>query len=272
MNLKLIDFHNIVQELAPLNFAEDYDNVGLMVGDYETEVTSILVSLDCTLSVIDEASKKDCNLIFTHHPLIFHKISSVTSSTLSGEKIIKLINKNINVYSAHTNLDSVSNGINDILMKMLGFITYENIISGHNTSSCNGLNNGIGRIAKLEEPVTLDELCKKVKDSLGISCLRYCGNDLMKIKKVAVINGSGQDYIREAKAAGADCIITGDTTYHYASDLIEENVALIDAEHFYTEWPAFKIFASQLQNKIEYSGFDNKIILSSSVKSPYMYK
>ncbi len=102
--------------------------------------------------------------------------------------------------------------------------------------------------------------------------LRYSGEDSLKIKKVAIINGSGQDYFNKAKSLGADCVITGDTTYHYVSDLIEEKIAVIDAGHFHTEWPALQCFYKWLKNRIEKMGFKNDVLLAESNFSPYKYK
>ncbi|MCH5139051.1 Nif3-like dinuclear metal center hexameric protein, partial [Clostridiaceae bacterium UIB06] len=223
MTLKVKDIHRIMEEHAPARFKESYDNVGLMVGDRECEVTSILVALDCALEVIEEAKKKECNLILTHHPLIFKKPNSITTDTLIGKKILQLIKNDINVYSSHTNLDSVKGGINEIVMELLGFNNYYTIDLSDRRGD-NDNSTGIGRIATLSEPINLSELCDKIKTSLNISVLRYSGEDSYSIKKVAVINGSGQDYFSEARRLGADCIITGDTTYHYVSDFNEEGI------------------------------------------------
>lgn len=271
MSLKVKNIHRIMEEHAPLRLKQSYDNVGLMVGDMNSEVTSILVALDCTLDVVEEAKKKGCNLIFTHHPLLFRKPSNITTDTLLGRKIIELIKNDINLYSSHTNLDAVKGGINDIIMKLLGMDNYKIIEPIEGFSNSEG-NSGIGRIAELEEAITLEQLCDRVKKALNILFLRYAGDELKKIKKVAVINGSGQDYFSNAKKMGADCVITGDTTYHYVSDFEEEDIAVIDAGHFGTEWPAMKLVTEYLKSKIKDIGFNNSVILSEVSRNPYKYK
>lgn len=258
------EFAQIINTIAPENLKEDFDNVGLMIGNPKDEIKSILVSLDCTLEVIDEAIKKDCNLIFTHHPIIFNKPSKITTDTLLGKKIIKLIKNDINVYSSHTNLDKVIGGLNDNLMNLLGFIDY-GIIDEED-------NGGIGRIANLENAITLKHLCSIVKKALNITCLRYCGDENKIIKKVAVINGSGKDYFEKALKMGAECIITGDTTYHYISDLNEENIAVIDAGHFETEWIPFLTEANIINDKLVANGFKNSFVISEKIYSPYKYE
>ncbi len=271
MSLKVKDIDKIMEEHAPSKFKEDYDNVGLMIGDRECEITSILVALDCTIEVIKEAKEKNCNLILTHHPLLFKKPTSITKDTLLGKKIIKIITNNINVYSSHTNFDAIRGGMNDTIMKLLDFYNYKTIALSDKRSNGDEVS-GIGRITELTEPITLDEMCDRVKEYLNIPFLRYSGNETKKLRKIAVINGSGQNYFNAAKKLGADCIITGDTTYHYVSDLEEEDIAVIDAGHFGTEWAAVEILAKWLKNIIEFIGYKNSVFISESNKNPYKYK
>lgn len=271
MSLRVKDIDKIIEEHAPSKFKEDYDNVGLMIGDRECEVTSVLVSLDCTMEVINEAKEKKCNFILTHHPLLFKKPTNITTDTLLGKKIIEIIKNDINVYSSHTNVDAIKGGVNDIIMALLDFKNYETIAPSEERSKEDKVS-GIGRIADLRETTTLDEMCDRVKRYLNVPLLRYCGKEDKEISKVAVINGSGQSYFNEAKRLGADCIITGDTTYHYVSDLEEEGIAVIDAGHFGTEWSAIEVLAKWLKNIIEFKGYKNSVFISECNKNPYKYK
>jgi len=267
MALKIKDIHNILEERAPSRLMSSYDNVGLMVGDMEQEVSSVLVALDCTLEVIGEAKVKGCNLIFCHHPLIFHKPSSITADKLLGKKIIELISNGISVYSSHTNLDSAQGGLNDILMGLLG-LKETNVLEAVPGES----GAGIGRIASLDEPVALSALIDKVKESLGLTVVKFSGDENKVISKIAAITGSGQSFFGAAVSEGADCIVTGDTTYHYVSDLREEGIAVIDAGHYGTEWPALKMFSKWLQNKIAEMGFENSVVVAESNSCPYKYR
>jgi len=268
MSLIVADIKNIIEKLSPTKLKESYDNVGLMVGNLNKEVTNILLALDCTLEVIEEAVEKKCNLIFTHHPLLFKKPSSITEETLTGRKIIQLIRNDIDLYSAHTNLDSVEGGINDIVMKLLDFNNYVTMELSESRDASD-TKSGIGRLANLETPMSLKELCNRVKTSLGLSYLRYAGKEDMLVNKVAVINGSGQSYFQLAKKMGADCIITGDTSYHFVSDYMEEGIGIIDSGHFASEWPAFKNTADYLQKCIKELGYNNSVIVSDITKDPY---
>jgi len=269
MSLRVKDIKNLMEEYAPVQLKESYDNVGLMIGDINCEVSSILVALDCTLEVIEEAKKKGCNLIITHHPALFLKPSSITTDTLIGRKVLELVKYNINVYSSHTNLDSTVDGINDIVTKLLGFNKWSILSPCDNNPLKKQV--GIGRLVEFETPVTLKELCSLVKERLEASGIRYCGNEDKIIRKLAIINGSGQDFFDVARKHEVDCIITGDTTYHYVSDLGELGTTVIDGGHFETEWPAMKMAARNIEAKLRELGFENVVYIAESCKSPYKY-
>lgn len=268
MSLKVEDLCNIIEDFAPVSLKEDYDNVGLMIGDKGAEVHSILVTLDCTMKVIDEAVENKCNMIVAHHPILFRKPSSITNETLLGRKIIKIIKNNINVYAAHTNLDSIKGGVNDTIVSLLGFNKTEFLFKDNNAVK----EAGIGRIIKLTESVTLKELCDIVKTKLKISNLRYAGNEDREIKSIAVINGSGQDFFEEARKAGVDCIITGDTSYHYVSDYAEMNIGIIDAGHFGTEWPAVAVMSEKLKKALNTRGINVPVLVSKNNIDPYRFR
>ncbi|KYH32873.1 putative GTP cyclohydrolase 1 type 2 [Clostridium tepidiprofundi DSM 19306] len=267
MEFKVRDFVNIMENYAPVKLKENYDNVGLMVGNTENTITSILVALDCTEKVIYEAISLGCNLILTHHPLLFIKPKNITNETLQGRKIIKLIKNDISLYSAHTNLDSVKNGINDFACKLLGFQNFE-IIEPANTTGYDN-NSGVGRLINLDSELTLKDICLRVKNAFGNEIIRYSGDENKIIKRIAIINGSGEDYFNMCSKLGVDCIITGDTTYHYVSDITEDNIAVIDAEHFDTEWPALKAVAKEIEEILNKAGYEKKVYISGESKNPY---
>lgn len=267
MSIKVKEFHDVIEKIAPSILKENYDNVGLMVGDLDQQIGNILVAMDCTMEVIEEAVEKGCNFIFTHHPLLFIKPATITTETLKGKKILKLIKNDIVLYSAHTNLDVVYNGINDYAAKIIGYDSIEIM----DKSKINGFqkHSGIGRILELKEEMLLKDLCEKVKKIYSSETLKYSGSEEWRIKRLALINGSGQDYFSLAKDMGVDCIITGDTTYHFVSDLVEEGVAIIDAGHFETEWTAFKMVVNNLEKKLSDIGFNGNVIFSEVCRSPY---
>lgn len=257
------DVANLIENFAPKFLKEDYDNVGLMVGDMDKSVKKVMISLDCKLETIEEAKSKDIDLIITHHPLIFKKPSKIVKGDLQGDKIIRLIKNNISLYSCHTNLDSAENGINEAIVKLLGF-NESTIIEKSKVK--NFENAGIGRIVTLDNELSALDIISLVKDKLNISDLRAATSD-RKIKKIAVINGSGQDFFEEAKNLGADCIITGDTTYHFVSDYNEMGITIIDAGHFNTE----NIIFLNIMKSILAKFVDIEVIQSETSEDVYKF-
>lgn len=270
MYLKIKDVDEIVSSFAPKELKESYDNVGLMVGNQNSTVNNILFSLDCTMDVIDEAIESGCNLIFTHHPLLFKRPENITNETLQGRKILKLVKNDINVYSAHTNLDSTSSGLNDILVTLLGY-NKPSVIDVKLLRTNVSENMGIGRLVNIPSGISLLELCQNVKKVLMLTDIRYSGDENKIINTLAVVNGSGEDYFYKAASLKADCILTGDTTYHYVSDINEMGIAVIDAGHFETEWLCFQVYASMFEKEITKLGYENKVLISSKNKSPYKF-
>ena len=260
----MIKVNNIINEmelLAPTYLKEDFDNVGLMVGDKNKEVKKVLLALDCTLNVIEEAKKENVELIITHHPLIFKRPSSITTDTLQGKKIIELIKNDISLYSSHTNLDSVENGLNDTIVSILGFDNSKILEKNKRDDKA-----GLGRIVSLNESIQLEDLISKIKKSLNINNLRVVkGKD--KVNKIAIINGSGQDFIGKAVALGADCIITGDTTYHFASDYKEMEISILDVGHFASEQITFFNVMENLKEKFK----DVEFITSTVEEDPFSF-
>ncbi|WP_252230189.1 Nif3-like dinuclear metal center hexameric protein [Clostridium sp. ZBS15] len=255
------DIANIIEEKAPKFLKEDFDNVGLMVGDENKEVKTVLLALDCTKKVIKEAIDNNVDLIITHHPLIFKKPKSIINGDLLGDKVIDLIKNDISLYSCHTNLDSAKDGINDALLELLD-LKYSKIIESSNIKGFEEC--GLGRIVELEKNINIEEIVSNLKEKLNIKNMRVVKGD-NHINKLAIINGSGQDFFYMCKELGVNCIITGDTTYHFASDFKEYGINIIDAGHFSTEWLAFIKSLEFLKNKFK----EIKFIVSKKCQDPY---
>lgn len=261
--IKLNQIIDAMEKMAPVCLKEDFDNVGLMVGDKMAMVKKVLLALDCTLEVIEEAKELKADLIITHHPLIFNRPKNITTDTLQGKKIIELIKNNINLYASHTNLDSAFGGLNQTIVEMLGFESNEILEKSKITSYGNV---GLGRMIRLETEMNLKDLIDIVKSKLNINTLRVVeGNK--KVKNIAVINGSGQSFIKQAVNEGADCIITGDTTYHFALDYKEMGVTIIDTGHFASEWLVFLETMKKIKNQFK----EIEFIESKKVEDPYTF-
>jgi len=236
----------IIKELEkefPKNLAEEWDNVGLLVGDNKREIKKIQISLDATEVAIDNAIKNSVDMIVTHHPMIFKGVKSIDNSTILGRKIIKLIENRINLYTLHTNLDSAFNGLNDYILNLLGIEKSQVLDKNLNFEDC-----GIGRVYKLDREHSIKEYIGEIKDKLEIEHIRLISSDEnTEIKKIALVNGSGMSYWRKAKSLGVDLFITGDVGYHEALDAKEANLNVVDIGHFESEKHFIKLLKTYFE-------------------------
>lgn len=252
MILEKITSH--LEERYPKKNSEDWDNVGLMLGDRKSEIKKILIALDADRETVEYAVENKIDLLITHHPFIFNPIRNITSDSILGKKIFKLIKNNINLYSIHTNIDSSKSGLNDFLLEKLG-IDEGRILS----ESLNCSEVGIGRYFKLEENIYLKKYVELVKNRLNLEQVFLYSSEnpeIKKIKKIAVINGAGASFWKKAKFIGCDLIITGDVKYHDALDALESGISLIDIGHYESE----KIFMELVEKKIKELPFEGEIL------------
>lgn len=211
--------YDVIHEAANFSLAMDFDNAGLLVGDPGAKVTSVLVALDVTDAVIEEAVSRGVNLIVTHHPVIFHPLRRVTADTL----VWKLIRQNIAVISAHTNLDIAKGGVNDILAKRLELKEITAIEP-----------DGMVRVGMLERGMAPPEFAYYVKRMLDSAAVRYCDGG-RAIERVAVCGGSGGSFLEDVEKAGAQAFVTGDVKHDVMLNAVRRGITLIDAGHFGTE-------------------------------------
>lgn len=243
--------------------AESWDNVGLIIGDDQREINKIVVALDFTKEVIDYAIENKYDLIITHHPAIFDGLKNITSYNLHGQKILKVIENKIAVYSIHTNADMAFYGLNDYIMNKLelegnmtikDYTEYEayNVIK----EKMEVHKKGYTRILKLKEKIKLKDLAKQIKSKLDIDYVRYVGRDDKDVKTIGLITGGGSSFIFNAKNE-IDVFLTGDLRYHEALDSFEEDFALVDIGHYESEY----LFCDMM-NEVLTKVFDGKVSLS----------
>ncbi len=255
------DIINFLEEKYPRSNAEEWDNVGLLVGNNKKDVKKIQLSIDATEKAVDYAAQNNVDMIVTHHPLIFKPLKSIVMSELSGRKIIKLIENGLNLYSIHTNLDSSKDGLNDYILELLEVKKYKIIDINANDETA-----GIGRMYTLEEKITILEYADFIKTKMKIKNVRVISNDLKsEVKKIALINGSGMSYWRKVKSLGADLFITGDIGYHDALDAKESGLHLIDIGHFESE----NCFSELLKKNLEEIGLEVLIFNDGPVFENY---
>lgn len=243
MIIKVKDIVSILEKKYPKNNAENWDNVGLLVGKLNQEVRKIQFSIDATENAIENAVKNGVDMIITHHPMIFKPIKSVTTMDILGKKIIKLIENKKSLYAMHTNLDSSKGGLNDYILHLLD-VKESKIIDVNETDN----EAGIGRIYTLSEKVTLEKYAEFIKKKLKIKNIRViCENKEKSIRKIALINGSGMSYWRKVKSLGADLFITGDVGYHEALDAKEAGINIFDIGHFESENCFVELLSKELE-------------------------
>ena len=228
------DLVELLEELMPSNLAEDWDNVGLMLGRKGKTVKKILLALDLSKEVVEQAVAQKIDLIITHHPAIFKKLKRVVDNDWQQDLLLTLAENGIAVYSAHTNLDCVSTGVNDVLAKLLKLEDTEILDDS----------NGLGRIGVVEE-TSLTEYAQVVKNALKADYV-VVGDAGKQVHKVAVCGGAGSDLIDLALAKGADTLVTGDVKYHSAQQAVFSGLNIIDAGHQPTELPVLEKLAERL--------------------------
>lgn len=258
MFVSVKDIVKIINEMVPVRIAEEWDNVGLQVGRSEKEVKVIICALDFSAEVLEQASQLHADIIVTHHPAIFHGIKQLTDLNWRTALLLEAARKDIAVYSAHTNLDSVAGGVNDVLANLLELDNVEGL-SGEDTLE------GIGRIGVLKEAADLDVFAEKVKRALKLDHVTVISAG-RKVHKVAVCGGSGMDFLDNVVQSGADTYITGDIKFHDAQDAKGKHINLIDATHQATELPVVNELADRLALRLSREGYTAKVLVAKETK------
>lgn len=234
---KVKEIIEIIENAAPKSLAEEWDNVGLMSGSPECETEKVLCALEADLGVVEEAVRKGCKMILTHHPLIFRPVSFVTDETETGKILLKLAENGISLYSAHTNFDCANGGINDFLCEKIGL---KNVEVLKDVSEGNLIRRGE------TEPVTLKEFAVKLAKLFGKKYIRVVGDPDKVIKYVGICSGGGGEFIGNMTDK-CDLFITGDVKYHSARDAAYAGLSVCILEHFESECCVKEIFAKLLR-------------------------
>ena len=229
---RVCDVVDLVNGIAPFELAEEWDNVGLLVGHAQREVTGVLVALDLTESVLQEAKALGVQVILTHHPIMFSARKRVTDEDREGRLMLALAEAGIAHIAAHTNLDAAPGGVNDTLMALLG--------------AQNVRGEGCVRLGDLPEGMTLGALAALAQRKLH-AVVRVYGHADAPVRVLGCCSGAGGSEIGEAQALGADCFITGEVHHHQALDALDAGVCVLEAGHFETENPVCEVLAQALQ-------------------------
>lgn len=241
--LKVKDIATAIEEFAPKSLQESYDNTGLQIGDPEMQVSAVLLCLDVTEDVIAEALRRQCNMIISHHPLLFSGLKHITGGTPTERIVIDALHNKIAIYASHTNLDSTFGGVSYEIAHILKMKNLSVLMPNQQNPST-----GLGIIGDIA-PTPKLEFLRKTKELLNISHLRFSAQSPhIVIRRVALCGGAGASMIKNAIEAGADALLTGDLKYH---DFTSYGYAILlaDIGHFESELCSRKIISRIIRSK-----------------------
>lgn len=235
----------VMERIAPLQLAEEWDNCGLQAGSRQWPVRKIWVSLDPHPAVIRAAVDQKVDMLITHHPLIFRPLQRIDVEDPTGKILHSALNSQIAVYAAHTNLDCARNGVNAVLAQRIGLTDLAPLIaaSGHQMDRSVGL----GRIGRLDAPLTLQQFAEKIKNEFKLHQLKICGDPQLDVRQVALCSGGGSSVLNDFLASDAQVFVSGDLRYHDARTVEDFDRGLIDLGHFPSEQIMIDAVAHQLE-------------------------
>ena len=249
MSAVVNDIIKIMDGIAPRELAESWDNAGFLIGRRD----NAMVALDVSPEVVQQAVAQKVDMLVTHHPPIFKPLKAICDSSWQSALLLKCIENGIAVYSAHTSLDSVLGGVNDVLAEKLGL---QNV-----TTLVNGCEDGgsLGRVGILSQKMEFDAFAVMVKRVLGLDFVTGISAGKM-VHKVALCGGAGIDFVAEALEHGADTYVTGDIKYHEAQNAVFSGLNLIDATHQGTELPVVAVLADKIALRLAASGLGAQVL------------
>lgn len=232
-----------IDTFAPFELAEEWDNSGLLVGDYGAEVKRIAVCLDAVSEAVISADELGCNVLVAHHPLIFRPVRNITLGTEQGRTIFEAVRRGISIIAVHTNWDKTAGGVNDILSALIGLKHSESL-------------GAFGVWGVISPRMKLKTFAEHVKSSWRLSHISIYTNTKNPVSRAALCGGSGAEFWRDAKRAGADVYITADMKYHEISDAVNEGMSIVLCEHGEME----RASISQLAHKLEGCGIETVLL------------
>lgn len=241
--MKIIEVVDALERFAPLPLQEDYDNAGLQVGLTEAEVSGALLCLDVTDAILDEAIENGCNLIVSHHPIIFRKLARLTGEDYVQRVVMRAVSKGIAIVSMHTNMDAAKGGVNYKIAEKMGAEVYGTIGQQKQATNDRGevVTGSDGVVARFKLPLAADDFLKMLKDVFRVECV-MAGELLRRpISTVAICGGAGDFLLKDAVAAGADAFVTGEMHYHQFFGM-EQAIQIAAIGHYQSEQFTKEVF------------------------------
>lgn len=241
-----------------MSYQESWDNSGMQVGNRAADIKAVLLTTDVTESVVSESISKGCNLIISHHPLIFRGLKHLTGSTPQERCVEMAIRHDIAIYSAHTSMDSVLCGVSGRMADILGLREQQILVpsgpSTHSKTSIHSINSknsavyGLGVIGILPQPISAAEFVAMVKERFGAQYVRFTAWN-KPVQRVALCGGAGAEFCENAIAAGADAYLTADVKYHEFCDA-NGRILLVDIDHWVSEHYTRDIYKELLEKHV----------------------
>lgn len=277
------DLLSVLEDIASFELAETWDNVGLMVGNPSQKVTRILVALDPTELLLDEASQLGVDTIVTHHPVIFQPVKAIRTDQVTGRFLRKALENEVVVISCHTNLDQAPGGVNDALAAVLGLIEVRPLASayehgplksreGQTAGNDKPSNTGFGRFGRFPSPLAADTFLELLYEALDISVVAVAGRLPDKISTMAVCGGSGSDLSEAAFKKGVQVYLTGEIKHNIARWAEANDFCVVDAGHFSTENPVVKALALCLERAFAEKKLNIEVLTSKKQKKPFVFR
>ena len=238
---------DFLEQFAPLHLAEDWDNVGLLVGDRKQEVTRIMTCLTVTPNVVDEAIRERADLLLAHHPLPFRPLKRLTTDNPPGHMLLRLIRGGVAVYSPHTAFDSAADGINRQLADGIGLHSVEVL----EVNSADPSQLGAGRWGTLVDAIRVTELARRLKQFLSIDRLHIVGSLDQPVQRVAVACGAAGSFLSAAVATECDALVLGETSFHTCLEAEANGIVLLLPGHYASERFAVETLAHHLDDQFD---------------------
>ena len=261
-SVKIKEVVAALERFAPLPLQEGFDNAGLQVGLTEAEVSGALLCLDVTERIVDEAVEKRCNLIVSHHPLIFHPLKRILGEDDVQRAVAKAIKNDITILSMHTNMDNAKGGVNYKIAQKMGLTG----IRFFAEKQVEGITCGSGTVGEFSEPMAADDFIVMLKRVFDVECVEC--NELLRrpIRKVAICGGAGSFLLPDAIRLGADAFVTGEMHYHeYFGHEQQIQIAVIG--HYQSEQFTKEIFKSIIEEECE----GVRTVLTEQNTNPIIY-
>ncbi len=264
------DWMALVARHTPPEHAASWDNPGLQVGDPDWPVDRVLVTLDVTSAVVLEAGEVPNTLVLAHHPLVFRPLRSLTPDTAAGKIALMAAQAQVAIGAAHTNLDIAADGTgtSDPVARVLDLQDRRPLTT--EAEGPDGASLGFGVVGRLPAPMSLRELAAALRRGLPAPDLRYAGRPDDEVEVVAAVGGAGDGLLSAAHDAGVDVYVTGDLRHHVALDATELGLAVVDAGHHATEFPAMAHWIERLRSLAQAEGLGAPLVASSIHTSPWV--